>query len=226
MSLAGRDGSLEAADVVVICVPDRAINDVVSRLPAGVIALHCSGSAPVDALRPHAPAGSLHPLMTFPGPERHLPDLHGVAAAVDGDDEAVAAAEVLARAAGMRPMRVRGDRRLYHTAAVIAGNFMTTLLADAATVLQAVGVPPEESAETLLPLALASLRNAAPDPRAALTGPVVRGDEPTIAGHRDALRGAGLGDLLAEYDTLTERTRTLAKRSAKPYTSIKPRGDV
>src|SRR5690606_24106560 len=137
--------------------------------------LHCSGALPVDILRPHQPAGSLHPLMTFPGPALGLPALDGVPAAIDGDPEALAFATALVASLGMRPLRVTGDRRLYHAAAVIAGNFATVLLAHASEALAAAGVPADQAGEALLPLALESLRSAASDPAARLTGPVARG---------------------------------------------------
>jgi predicted short-subunit dehydrogenase-like oxidoreductase (DUF2520 family) len=209
VTLVGRGEPIPGGDVVVLCVPDREIAGVVPSLPGG-IALHCSGAATVAVLRPHAPAGSLHPLMTFPGPEVGMPDLTGAAAAVDGDEPAFLAAEELARAAGLKPIRVFGDRRLYHAAAVLAGNFATALLADAATVLERAGVPREEAAAMLAPLAIASIRNAVPDPAAALTGPIARGDEDTVRAHQIALRAAGLDEILRTYDALAERTRALA----------------
>ena len=79
--------------------------------------------------------------MTFPGPEIEVPELKGVAAAVDGDAEAREAAREIAGLLGMRAFEVPGDRRLYHAAAVIAGNYATVLLAEAASVLSAAGVP-------------------------------------------------------------------------------------
>jgi predicted short-subunit dehydrogenase-like oxidoreductase (DUF2520 family) len=206
----GRDEPIPPADAVVLCVPDRAIRDMVPRVPAGVVLLHCSGASPVDVLQPYAPAGSLHPLMTFPGPEIGMPDLTGAAAAIDGDPAALSVAAELARAAGLKPIRVFGDRRLYHAAAVLAGNFATTLLADAAAVLERAGVPREECAGILAPLAVASIRNAVPDPAAALTGPIARGDEDTVRAHQIALRSAGLDRILQTYDVLAERTRALA----------------
>ena len=68
--------------------------------------------------RTHRPAGSLHPLQSFPGPEVAGPPGRGVPAAVAGDPEAVSAATQIALDLGMRPFEVPGDRRLYHLAAV------------------------------------------------------------------------------------------------------------
>lgn len=207
--LYGREGlPRQPFDVVLLTVPDAVLPQLAASLPDQTVVLHCSGAASVDVLRPHAPAGSLHPLMTFPGPEVALPDLRGVPAAVDGDDEAVAIARSLCADLGLEPITVPGDRRLYHAAAVISGNFGTLLLAEASRVLTAAGLPAERAGHLLLPLALASLRNAADDPARALTGPAARGDEPTIEGHRRALQEAGLEDVGALYEVLTQRVRT------------------
>lgn len=212
VDLRGR-GAPPAGDVLLLTVPDAAIADAAAAIPPGPIVLHCSGAAGVDVLRPHRRAGSLHPLMTFPGPEIGLPDLAGVAAAVSGDPEAIAAARRIAEALGLEPFEVTGDRRLYHAAAVMAGNFATVLLADAATVLSKSGVEASDAARLLVPLAIASLRNAVPDPAAALTGPAVRGDEATLQAHRDALQEAGLDYLLDSYNLLTRRAQELARAS-------------
>lgn len=212
--LHGREGlPATPVDVVLLTVPDAALPGVAAQLPAGTVALHTAGALPVDVLRPHAPAGSLHPLMTFPGPEVALPDLRGVPAAVDGDPAALATARGLCADLGLEPFTVPGDRRLYHAAAVLSGNFGTLLLAEAARALTAAGLPADRAGELLLPLATASLRHAARSPARALTGPAARGDDATVAAHRRALAEAGLDDLAALYDTLTERVRALVRRA-------------
>jgi len=211
--LIGRGGVVPQVEVVVLAVPDRALAAAAAALPLGPIVLHCSGAATVDVLAPHRPRGSWHPLMTFPGPEVALPDLEGVPAAVAGDPEAIGVATALTHCLGMAPLHVTGDRRLYHAAAVLAGNLATVLLAEAARALEAAGVEATEARQALYPLANQSLRNAIADPARALTGPVARGDLSTLDGHRDALRSAGLVDLVELVDLLQTRgSRLIAPR--------------
>jgi len=206
-----RGEPVPAADIAWITVPDGAVADVARLVPPGPVVLHASGALGVDVLRPHRPAGSLHPLATFPGPDVAVPDLAGVPAAVAGDPEALAAAAALASSLGLRPVTVPGDRRLYHAALVIAGNFATVLLAEASGLLAAAGVDPAEAPGMLLPLARASLENAAiPDPGAALTGPFARGDAHTVAAHRRALAAAS-PRLLPAYDELGRLALALAR---------------
>ncbi len=208
VDLVGRERPPRGA-VVLLTVPDDRIEEAARALPPGPIVLHCSGTAPVDALAPHHPRGSFHPLMSFPGPHQ-TPDLTGVPAALAGDPEALRAGEALARRLGMTPLRVPGDRRLYHAAAVFAGNFATVLLAEASALLAAAGIDPAEAPQLLAPLALRSIRNAAEvSPRAALTGPVARGDHNTVEQHRQAMADAGLQDQLHLYDALCAATLRL-----------------
>lgn len=209
IALVGRGARLPRGDAVFLTVPDAALAGLATRLEPGVPALHCSGALPAEVLRPHAPAGCMHPLMTFPGPEVAIPSLEGVPAAVSGDPPALKRARAVAEELGMQPFPAPENRALYHAAAVIAGNFATVLLADGARALAAAGVDEGAAAGMLAPLAMASIAQAAPDPAAALTGPAVRGDVATLARHRRALEAAGLSELVAVYDLLTKRASAL-----------------
>lgn len=210
--LVGRHTAVPAAPLTWLTVPDRSIAEAAAAVPREGVLLHASGATGLDVLQPHPCAGSLHPLMSFPGPHALPPSDLAVPAAVAGAPDAVAAASSLARALGWTPFLVPGDRRLYHAAAVLAGNFATALLADAAEVLAAAGVPRAQAPALLAPLALASLRNAASQgPAQALTGPVARGDQDTVEAHRNALAAAGLSPRVrATYEALLSSATHLA----------------
>lgn len=211
--LLGRGVPLPLADVTWLTVPDREIEAAAASVPLGGIVLHASGATDLTPLMAHPRAGSLHPLMTFPGPEVGLPAVDPpTPAAVAGHPDAVVAAKRLAEALGWRPFPVPGDRRAYHAAAVMAGNQATVLLGLAAEILTAAGVPSEHAPALLAPLALQSIRNAAAtSPAEALTGPVARGDEAVLAAHRAAI--AGLPAAVREaHEILTRATRRLASQ--------------
>jgi predicted short-subunit dehydrogenase-like oxidoreductase (DUF2520 family) len=206
----GRGDPVPAAALTWLTVPDREIATAADQVPPGGVVLHASGATDLAPLAGHPKAGSLHPLMTFPGPELGLPaDDPPTPAAVAGHPEAAAAATALAHRLGWHPFPVPGDRRAYHAAAVVAGNQATVLLGLAAEILAAAGVPPDEAPALLAPLALQSIRNAARvGPARALTGPVARGDEAVLAAHRAAL--ADLPEEVREaYAVLTRATRRL-----------------
>ncbi|MEZ4239277.1 MAG: DUF2520 domain-containing protein [Myxococcota bacterium] len=205
--LAHTDPVPDDADLVLLCVPDAAVADTAGRVPVGPVVAHCAGALDLGVLAHHPPErrASFHPLMTFPGPEVAVPDLAGAPVAVAGAPEAAARVAALGERLGMRPFAVPGDRRLYHAAAVMAGNCATVLLAEASRVLAAAGVPLEQAPALLAPLAVASIRNAAAEgPARALTGPIARGDHGTLAAHREALLAGGLADVLPVYDTLVK----------------------
>ena len=112
---------------MLLCVPDGEIAAAAAAVARGPLVGHCSGATGLEPLAPHE-AFSLHPLMTVPAGAR--PDvLAGAGCAVDGaTPRALAAAEALAAALGMRAMRVEDeDRAAYHAAASIAANFLVTL---------------------------------------------------------------------------------------------------
>jgi len=149
--------------------------------------------------------------MTFPGPEIAIPELDGIPLALSGDPEAISVGRDLALSLSMRPFHVPGDRRLYHAAAVIAGNFATVLLAEASTLLAQAGVPEAECRALLAPLAIESIRNAVAQPNRALTGPIARGDKDVLEAHRAAFRDHELDNMLSLYEELARHAIAICK---------------
>jgi len=185
-------------DVVLLCVPDRAIAEVAAGIEPGPWVGHVSGGTPLEALAPHARRFSLHPLQTFThdrGPEQ----LDGAWAAVTGETESArAVATALAEILGLRPFVLEDDRRaLYHAGAAIASNYLVTLRRVAGELLAASGAP----AEALDPLMRRVIENGF-----ALTGPIERGDWETVERHRAAI-AEHAPDVLEAYDVLARLTR-------------------
>jgi predicted short-subunit dehydrogenase-like oxidoreductase (DUF2520 family) len=191
------------ASLVLLTVPDGAIAEAARAVPAGPLVGHCSGATTLEPLvaAGHA-ALSLHPLMTVPAQGETV--FRGAGAAVAGSGEAArAAAEALAARLGMVPVTVAdADRPAYHAAASIASNFLVTLETAAERLAATAGV----TRELLVPLVRATVDNWSVLGPAALTGPIARGDEATVARHREALRER-TPDLLPLYDALAELTR-------------------
>jgi predicted short-subunit dehydrogenase-like oxidoreductase (DUF2520 family) len=215
----GRDGLEDAcaeAEAVLLCVPDgeipAAAGAVARAAPRLRLIGHTSGATPLTALAagPGVAAFSLHPLQTVPGPET---DLTGAPAAIAGSDrEAEELARALAERCGMVPFAVPEEgRAAYHAAAAIASNFLVVLGASAEELLAAADV--EGGRELLAPLVLRTAANWAEHGNAALTGPIARGDEATVAAHLDAI-AATAPELEALYRALAERTREIAATGA------------
>lgn len=202
----GTDAAGVPYDVVLLCVPDRAIADAAARIRRGPYVGHCSGITGLDVLAPH-PAFSLHPLMTVTGDEPS-PPFAGAGCAVTGTTtDAHDVASALARRLGMTPTTVAdADRAVYHAAASVAANFLVTVEAAAERLAGHAGV----SRASLLPLVRAAVDNwAEHGAERALTGPVVRGDEDTVRRQRTAVAEREPG-LLPLFDALVDATRQLA----------------
>jgi len=193
------------AEAVLLCVPDRAIAAAARRVPAGPLVGHASGLlglAPLGARE----AFALHPLVSASGPGTPFA---GAGAAVAGSTpRARAAAVALACALGMTPFSVPDeDRPAYHAAASLAANALVVLEDAAERLAATAGVP----RAALLPLARGALERWGARGAAALTGPVARGDEATVAAQRAAVEERA-PDLLALFDAFVEAGREVAAR--------------
>jgi predicted short-subunit dehydrogenase-like oxidoreductase (DUF2520 family) len=187
-----------AAELVLLCVPDRVIAEVAAAVPMGPWIAHVSGGTRLAALDPHERRFSVHPLQTLTA-ERGPEQLDGAWGAVSAEsDEALGHARWLADSLGLRAFDVAdADRVLYHAAAVIGGNFLVTLHDVAARLLAAVGAPEE----AIVPLMTRTIEN-----RFELTGPIARGDWATVEAHFEALAERA-PDLVPLYRALAEATR-------------------
>ena len=199
----GRGYSGAGADVVLLCVPDAEIAAAVAAVGPGPLVGHCSGATGLDVLGAHEGFG-LHPLMTV----THAgADFAGAGCAVAGTSaRALDLARRLGVALGMRPFEIADeDRVAYHAAASMASNFLVTLESAAARVGATAGM----ERLMLVPLVRAAVEAWAVEGDASLTGPIVRGDEATVARHREAI-GERAPELLPLYDVLAEATRAVA----------------
>ncbi|MBL8617542.1 MAG: DUF2520 domain-containing protein [Deltaproteobacteria bacterium] len=217
VELWGRSGRIEGdcpdPNLTYLLVPDRALGAAALAHADAQVLLHASGATDLEVLGPHPAAASLHPLMSFPGPEVSLPT-GLVPAAVAGEGQAAEVAGALATALGWTPFPMNGDRRLYHAAAVVAGNFSAALLYAGGALLAEAGVPEAEARGLLLPLVRAGLDNAARSPAGqALTGPVARGDEAVLRAHQNAIADA-IPALSPTYDALVGWSRALLRGEA------------
>ena len=191
------------SDVVLLCVPDAEIAAAAAGIQARFVG-HTSGATPLGSLQ-----FGLHPLQTIAGPET---DLAGAACAIAGSTpEALELARGLAEAIGMEAFEIDDEARAaYHAAASIASNFLVTLEWMAERVAAAAGIGPEAARRMLAPLVRQTVENWAElGPEAALTGPVARGDEVTVARQRKAIADAA-PDLLPLFDALVDQTREVA----------------
>jgi predicted short-subunit dehydrogenase-like oxidoreductase (DUF2520 family) len=171
----GLEPAEDGAELVLLCVPDRAIAEVAAAVPPGPWVAHVSGATPLTALEPHVRRFSVHPLQTFTR-GRGAEQLDGAFAAVSAEtDEAREVGLWLARALGLEPFPLADAKRAaYHAGAAIASSYLVTLRRAAGSLLEAAGAPPE---------ALDPLIRRTIDNDYELTGPIARGDWQTVDAH-------------------------------------------
>ena len=195
-------------DLVLLCVPDRAIAEVAAEIDPGPWIAHVSGATPLAALAPHERRFGMHPLQTFSkarGPEQ----LDGAWAAVTADtDDARAAGVWLAETLGLQPFVLdEAGRAAYHAGAAMASNYLVTLRRAAGALLEAAGAPPE----ALDPLMRGVIANGFE-----LTGPIARGDWETVERHLTVIR-AERPELEELYLVLARATAEIAGRELPTY---------
>jgi pantoate--beta-alanine ligase len=200
-------------EVVLLCVPDRAIAESAAQVPTGPWVAHVSGATPLATLEPHKRRFALHPLQTFTkarGPEQ----LDGAYAAVTGENAgALETGFELARTLGLRPFTLEdGKRAAYHAGAVMASNYLVTLRRAAGSLVESARAP--EGA--LDPLMRRVIENDFE-----LTGPIERGDWATVERHLAAIR-AERPELEEVYGVLARATAQLAATRPPPPARARP----
>ncbi len=187
----------KAASHVIVAVPDDALSSVARTLSGSDseirVALHTCGSRGPEALAElterGASCGTLHPLQTISTREQGAADLPGSYFGITASGEALEWALGICRLLDGYPLVIPPDRRpLYHAAAVMASNYIVAMIDAAAILMEQAGVPSDQMLPALAPLIEASVRNSlSAGPVQALTGPIERGDEQTVAVHLRAL---------------------------------------
>jgi len=186
---------IEEVELIILAVPDDALAPLARslRMYSGQAMIHTSGALGAEVLEPAMAAGtqigSFHPLVAFADTERAVTALHGATVAIEGDDQLAPLLAEMAEALGATAVRLApGSKAAYHAAAVLAAGGFVALL-DAIAELGAVaGLDESGSLAIYGPLIEGTLGNArALGIRAALTGPITRGDVGTLRAHLTTL---------------------------------------
>ncbi|MCL6650666.1 MAG: DUF2520 domain-containing protein [Chloroflexi bacterium] len=196
---------------IVVAVSDSAVREVAERLVAAGtrarVVLHTAGSLGAEALgvlsASGVSTGMLHPLQTVPTPEFGVAVLPGSFFAVEASGDALSWARHIVALLDGRLLTIEaGKHALYHAAAVLASNGVTALLDAAIRAATGAGICEADARASFSSLAMASAGNSAElGPVQALTGPVRRGDAPTVRSHLRAL---------ADYPEIASLYRQLA----------------
>ena len=189
--------AVPVADLIIITTPDRAIKETAGLAGSGgprnnAYLMHMSGLLDSDLLKiPGWDGGvfSFHPLQAIAGFTEGIKLLPASLFTVEGDEKGERFAGELARSLGLKYLVIKKEYKpLYHAAAVIASNYLVTLVDGSFRLLRKAGMDREEVREGILQLVKGTLENLERmAPAEALTGPIARGDLETIDRHRQAL---------------------------------------
>ena len=188
---------LDEVELIILAVPDDVVAPLAGslRMYSGQAMVHTSGALGAEVLAPAMAAGTqigaFHPLVAFADTERAVAALHGATVAIEGDDQLAALLADMAEAIGATAVRLApGSKAAYHAAAVLAAGGFVALLDAIAELGRVAGLDEAGSLAIYGPLIEGTLGNArALGIRAALTGPMTRGDVGTLTGPpRDAAR--------------------------------------
>ncbi len=207
----------DSAELVFITTPDDAIATTVSSIKwhAGQSVVHCSGADSVNSLEPArkqgANVGAIHPLQTFASVEQAINNISGSTFALEAEEPLLSTLKDIATTLDGTWIELTADDKvLYHAAAVIACNYLVTLVKLATDLWQTFNVPPERATQALLPLLRGTIANiervGIPQ---CLTGPIARGDTGTITKHINAMEKAAPA-LLPTYIDLGQQTIPIA----------------
>ena len=194
---------LDEVELIILAVPDDVVAPLAAslRMYSGQAMVHTSGALGAEVLEPAMAAGTqigaFHPLVAFADTERSVAALHGATVAIEGDDDLASLLADMAEAIGAVPVRLAaGSKAAYHAAAVLAAGGFVALLDAIAELGRVAGLDEAGSLAIYGPLIEGTLGNArALGIRAALTGPMTRGDVGTLQAHLETLRAHAPGVL-------------------------------
>jgi len=147
----------------------------------------------VDILEPArkqgANTGCFHPLQTFASVDQAIDNIPGSMFAIEAEEPLASLLKKMATdLEGDWVILKAGDKVLYHAAAVMACNYLVTLVKLATDLWQTFDVPTAQATKALMPLLRGTLSNienvGLPN---CLTGPIARGDLGTIKRHLESL---------------------------------------
>jgi predicted short-subunit dehydrogenase-like oxidoreductase (DUF2520 family) len=190
------------AELIIICVPDRAIASVVDELtlPPGCVVAHTSGSQPIHILQGLSEhIGVFYPLQSF---TTEWPvDFNKVPVFIEySDDKSKQILREVSKSLTQQVYELAGDKRkTLHLAAVMASNFVNHLLFLSQELMERNGL----KHEWLQPLIYETVKKGFEIGfYEAQTGPARRQDTNTISAHLKMLEN--YPDIAALYKTISD----------------------
>jgi predicted short-subunit dehydrogenase-like oxidoreductase (DUF2520 family) len=217
---------------IILTVPDDEVEPVTAELASSDVqwqdkfVFHCSGLLSSESLisleKKGARTASIHPVQSFPQKKPDPGAFQDIYFSLEGKQDSLElATKIVRQLDGKHFFLEAKNKPLYHTACSMASNFLVTLLDTATELLEQAGLTKSKASQVLYPLVQGTLQNVKKfDASSALTGPIVRGDERSIAQHIQALQK--FPQLRGLYLEIADRSLQIAKREKKlPAEKIK-----
>lgn len=185
--------AMTTADIYLICTPDNHIAESCKKLsasgllrPADIV-FHCSGAQPSSILHSVRQQGaftaSIHPVKSFANPAQSINTMVGTLCGSEGDEQALKILKPAFEAIGGKIFPIDPQfKTIYHAAAVIASNYLNSLLEISSQAYLKAGLDQKTTLQIIEPVVRGTIDNIfANGIDQALTGPVARGDHAVVA---------------------------------------------
>lgn len=182
-------------NIIILAIGDNEIEEVSLKLSnlfknklKGIKIIHCSGILPASILDDCAKFGAVtakvHPYQTLYSARENI--LEGAGWGIEADNDKDYFAEFV-EALGGKPVFLKPNTdALYHGSAVVASNFMNSLLSLAKEMATMAGIKPEDFQTRIIEETITNNYSEGMD--FPLTGPIARADISGIEKHIEALK--------------------------------------
>ena len=208
---------IEESDTVFITVADDSIAAVWDSIKhmsvAGKMICHCSGSLSSNIFKDIEETGafgfSIHPLLAVSDRYKSYQELPKALFTIEGNAEHTPEIKALLEDSGLKYQVISADvKTRYHGAAVMCSNLVVGLIQAAEDELRACGFSEEQLSDAISPLLLGNVNKVLKvGTKAALTGPIERGDVGTVEKHLNTFEGIDR----QVYKTMSLKTLEVAK---------------
>lgn len=210
------------SDIVILSVQDRYLSDVIKEIESynldvsNKYFIHTSGSQSTDIFTGdkfnHSFLVSLHPIQTFDNvSSKNERLLENIYFGIEGGDKGKKLAIEIIEKLNSKYVEIPKDKKyLYHSACVVASNFLVTLLNVSSEIMGSIGIEKGKVFEMFKPILEKTLSNISEHGLVdSLTGPFERNDIETISNHLSSLK-EDLPSLLPFYTLLGMETVKIA----------------
>lgn len=174
----------DSADMILLCVNDDQVLNVLTQLPAheNQVVCHCAGAMELNVLRQYAKYGVIYPLQSL-GPELGNAEVPFLLEASDGSVQEQLERLLLACGKSFH-LADSTQRRVYHMAAVFANNFTNAMLMATEDISEKLNL----DFNILKPLIAQTFNRLEKHmPSEVQTGPAQRNDKETMSRHLELL---------------------------------------